>query len=89
MRAGRARVCAARLTPVLVLLLCLAPCIRLAMFVKEGDTGPKLLPAAAKKLQASGKKSTLDTSKFQKCDGPKVQDSRKQGEFGAKKFIKP
>jgi len=59
------------------------------MFLKEGDAGPKLLPAAAKKLQASGKKTALDTSKFgAKCDD-KVKDSRKQGEFGAKKFIKP
>jgi len=70
--------------------LCLAPCRRsLAMFLKEGDAGPKLLPAAAKKLQASGKKGALDTSKFAKPSEQRVEDYRKQGEFGAKKFIKP
>lgn len=61
------------------------------MFIKEGDAGPKLLPAAAKKLQASGKKSALDlpnNGAKSKFDG-KIVDYHKQAEFGAKKFIKP
>jgi hypothetical protein len=62
----------------------------IAMFIKEGDTGPKLLTTAAKKLQASGKKSTvkLDAAGAS-CKSDKVEDYRRQGEFGAKKFIKP
>ena len=64
------------------------------MFVKEGDTGPKLLPAAAK-LRAAGSKSKggalvvggADSKKLMHSE--KVKEYHKQAEFGAKKFIKP
>ena len=68
------------------------------MFIKEGDAaaGPKLLPAAAKKLQASGKKPAPlsagpggKEAKFAQGPGGKVLEYHKQAEFGAKKFIKP